>query len=256
VAFSRDEQWMAYVEFPGGALASSRVDGSERRQLTFPPMRAFSPQWSPDGKQIAFQAAAKVGAHAKIYLISSGGGVPVLAAPGGPERQTYPSWAADGGAILFSSSDEVGSNPALHMLDLKTNRVLPLPGSAGLYLGRLSPDGRYVIAVEDITHRLMLYDTANHNARPLAEAGDYPRWSADGQYAYFDTLQSPLGRRKTAAVFRVKISTNTIETVNAYPDFHLAGIYGLDYGLTPGGEILLLRDLGNRDVYALDMELP
>lgn len=37
VTFSRDGQWMAYVDFPSSVLVRSRVDGSERRQLTFPP---------------------------------------------------------------------------------------------------------------------------------------------------------------------------------------------------------------------------
>ncbi len=101
VAFSRDGQWMAYVDFPSSALVRSRVDGSERRQLTFPPMRALNPQWSPDGSQIAFQASAQTGAHPKIYLMSPRGGVPVLATSGGAERQIYPSWASDGNSILF-----------------------------------------------------------------------------------------------------------------------------------------------------------
>jgi hypothetical protein len=89
----------------------------------------------------------------------------------------------------------------------------------------------------------------------LAEVGDYPRWSADGQYVYFSTPYFR-HRGKTAGVYRWKISTNTTETVMTYPDFLLAGVWGVDYGLTPDGEILLLRDLSTRDLYALDMELP
>ncbi len=37
-------------------LWRSRVDGSEKIQLTVPPMRTGAPRWSPDGKQIAFHA--------------------------------------------------------------------------------------------------------------------------------------------------------------------------------------------------------
>jgi DNA-binding winged helix-turn-helix (wHTH) protein/Tol biopolymer transport system component len=55
LAFSPDGQWVTYTSYPDGLLWRSRLDGSERLQLTFPPMRAFLPRWSPDAKQIAFQ---------------------------------------------------------------------------------------------------------------------------------------------------------------------------------------------------------
>jgi DNA-binding winged helix-turn-helix (wHTH) protein/Tol biopolymer transport system component len=255
VTFSRDGNWMAYVEFPEGVLVRSRVDGSERQQLTFPPMRVFSPQWSPDGTQIAFHAPAHLGAHNKIYLVSSTGGVPVLVAPESADRQTNPSWASDGSSILFSSSDETDANPVLRSVELKTQRVSLFPGSERLYRAQLSPDGRYAVALEDIPPRLMLYDIAAHSTRTLAELADYPRWSADGHYVYFSTLYFS-ARGKTSGVYRWKMSTNTTETVIKYPDFHLTGVWGVGYGLTPDGEILLLRDLSTRDLYALDLDLP
>jgi eukaryotic-like serine/threonine-protein kinase len=52
VSFSKDAQWVAYTTVPEGTLWRSRVDGSERLQLTFPPMTVWLPRWSPDGKQI------------------------------------------------------------------------------------------------------------------------------------------------------------------------------------------------------------
>src|SRR5260370_38402980 len=58
VETSRDGHWLAYTLFPEGALWRSNISGTERVQLTFPPMRAFLPRWSPDGKQIAFMATA------------------------------------------------------------------------------------------------------------------------------------------------------------------------------------------------------
>ena len=53
VAFSRDGEWVAYVSYPGWVLWRSRVDGSERLQLTSRPMSAVVPRWSPDGSRIA-----------------------------------------------------------------------------------------------------------------------------------------------------------------------------------------------------------
>lgn len=54
VDFSRDGKWVAYVSYPEGTLWRSRIDGSERLQLTVAPMEVTVPRWSPDGSQIAF----------------------------------------------------------------------------------------------------------------------------------------------------------------------------------------------------------
>ena len=40
VSFSRDGKWVAYVSYPEGTLWRSRVDGSDRLQLTNPPVFA------------------------------------------------------------------------------------------------------------------------------------------------------------------------------------------------------------------------
>jgi DNA-binding winged helix-turn-helix (wHTH) protein len=55
LAFSPDEQWVAYISVPEQALWRSKVDGSDRLQLTnASEMWAGLPRWSPDGKQIVF----------------------------------------------------------------------------------------------------------------------------------------------------------------------------------------------------------
>jgi DNA-binding winged helix-turn-helix (wHTH) protein/Tol biopolymer transport system component len=259
VAYSRDGQWMAYIEYNEGILVRSRLDGTERRQLTFPPMRAFNPQWSPDGTQITFQGLARVGTENKIYRVSRSGGVPALAlasnaTPENHDRQTYPSWSADGASILFSNADQSASNQTLLMLDLKSNHVATLPGSAGLHWGQLSPDGQSVAALNDAS-QLVLYNMASHQTRVVAELADYPRWSADGQFLYFGTVYFST-RGSAGGVYRLNNSTNATELVVKYPDFLLAGAYGVNYGLTPDDDILLLRDLSIRDLYALDLDLP
>src|SRR5262249_2997944 len=54
VSFSKDGQWVAYVTYRDGALWRSKIDGSNRFQLTYPPMYPVVPRWSPDGKNIIF----------------------------------------------------------------------------------------------------------------------------------------------------------------------------------------------------------
>ena len=75
LAFSPDGKWVTYTSYPEGTLWRSKVDGTERLQLTFPPMQAFLPRWSPDRKEIVFSAKLP-DTPWNIYLISSEGGTP------------------------------------------------------------------------------------------------------------------------------------------------------------------------------------
>jgi DNA-binding winged helix-turn-helix (wHTH) protein/Tol biopolymer transport system component len=254
IAYSPDGKWKAYIEFPEGTLVRTRADGSDRRQLTYPPMRTFNPQWSPDGTQIVFHAITDNGAHSKIYLVSPDGGVPTIAVPS-DNRQTYASWTSDGSAILFSNSYDAQTNLDLRRLDLKTKEVSILPGTEGLMFGQISPDGRNVIAVERASRILFLYDIATHTKRKLAENADYPRWSRDGKFVYYDNLYfSATGTR--GGVCRWSASTDKVDTLAKYPDYLLAGVDGVTFTLTPDGGILLLKDVSNRDLYSLDLDLP
>ena len=255
VVFSPDRQWMAYVEFPEGALVRSRTDGSQRVQLTYPPMRAFSPAWSPDGSQIAFHAVADAGSHSRIYLIPSQGGLPVPATPSSDQRERYPSWSADGGSILFSGSDLMQSGMDLRILDVKRRQVATVPGTDGLTYGQISPDGRSVVAVNNATHELVLYSMNAHSTRVLDELADYPRWSDDGKFVYFNNLYYSAKGSK-GGVCRWSAATGNVETLVKYPDFVLTGAYGVSFGVTPDGSILLVKDVSNRDLYSVDLELP
>src|SRR5208337_3159661 len=52
--FSRDGKWVSYTAYPDHTLWRSRSDGTERLQLTYPPMEVSFPFISPDGTKVAF----------------------------------------------------------------------------------------------------------------------------------------------------------------------------------------------------------
>src|SRR2546427_7703409 len=127
VRFSRDGLWMVYVSIADNTLWRSRIDGSERLQLTFPPMNAnFVPAWSPDGSQIAF-AGSISGGLLRIFRISRDGGNPEQLTEGkhggGDVR---PSWSPDGKTLVFgeysSSGVPVGNPMYVWLLDLETRK--------------------------------------------------------------------------------------------------------------------------------------
>jgi Tol biopolymer transport system component len=101
VTSTRDGQWIAYTSFPDRALWRSRIDGSEKLQLTLPPMDAYLPRWSPDGRQIAFYARAP-GPPFQIYTVSADGGAPQRPVPS-DQQQIDPGWSKTGTELMYES---------------------------------------------------------------------------------------------------------------------------------------------------------
>jgi Tol biopolymer transport system component len=92
----------AAVAAQGQRLVVAKVDGSggstaiDTGDLGAPD----DPQWSPDGKWIAFDSASSV------YVVPVGGGKPVLVGDhAGNESDSYPNWAPDGTAIIFQRNN-------------------------------------------------------------------------------------------------------------------------------------------------------
>ena len=92
--FSRDGQWVAYLSYPEGSLWRSRTDGTQKLQLTFPPMRINNPRWSRDAKRILF-TGSKSGGVWKMYMVSAQGGTPsqVISGEG---SEFWADWSPDG----------------------------------------------------------------------------------------------------------------------------------------------------------------
>ncbi len=249
-SFSKDRQWVAYTSIPEGNLWKSKLDGSERLQLTFTPLTAYAPRWSPDGKRIAFQGIMP-GQPWKMYLISSDGGEPEEVMTGIGD----PGWSPDGNSLLFHSgmADFVSTTPrAIQLLDLKTRQISTLPGSEGLYSPRWSPDGRYIAALRVGSETLQILDVGNKKWTELAKIlVGFPMWSWDSKYIYFDSLES------VPNLYRVRIADHSLQKVASLQGIRLAPTLGGNLtGLAPDDSPLVVRNVGNQEIYALDLELP
>src|SRR5579859_2836800 len=251
--FSPDGKWVSYVTIPDAILWRSRTDGSDRLQLTFAPDRAALPRWSPDSKQIAY-----VGVHAgkslQIMLVGVGGGKP---APALPESrgQIDANWSADGTKLMFA---DVHGSPQMQirLLDLKTHAVSTIPGSDGLFSPRWSPDGRYIAALSPDFTKVMLFDfQTQHWTNWLTEAAgavNYPNWSADSQYLFFDDLVTD-----EESIRSVKVGESEPKSVFVLPAIdRYQGEFGLWSGRTPDGSWMFVRDRSTQEVYSLNIGLP
>jgi Tol biopolymer transport system component/DNA-binding winged helix-turn-helix (wHTH) protein len=253
LAFSPDGQWVAYISIPDQALWRSKVDGSERLQLTSTSMMwAALPRWSPDGKQIVFMGRT-INTSWRAYLVSPNGGAPRDLIPGA-EAGFDPAWSPDGESIVLSLHDAGVTSRGISILDLKTQKVSDLPGAENLFSPRWSPDGKYIAASTTDSQMLMLFDRVTGRWMELANMTTigYPSWSHDGQYLYFDTILSD-----DPAFFRIRISDRKLERlVNLKGVRRFWGELGQWTGLAPDDSPLLVRDTSSQEVYALDFQAP
>jgi Tol biopolymer transport system component/DNA-binding winged helix-turn-helix (wHTH) protein len=246
--FTRDGRWVTYVAYPEGTLWRARSDGSQQLQLTFPPLRALNPCWSPDGKRILF-VVRRGGEMLKLYTISPEGGNPEPLVSEA-HAQTSASWSPGGDFIVYGR-DPNGENQdvSLYRFDLVSHHAEKIPGTEGLFAPLFSPDGRNVVAQSLTGGRLLvLVDLKSGKRTTLSKRrGDYPAWSADSQYLYFNTLM-----RDESALFRVHVPDGKEEKITYVP-FPTAGVYGVWSGLAPDGSPLVLRNREQSDVYALSL---
>jgi eukaryotic-like serine/threonine-protein kinase len=251
VAFSKDGQWVAYVSYPEGTLWRSKLDGSERLQLTNPPMYPVLPRWSPDGKNILFfEFALSTTKPARIYEISAEGGSPKQLMAEDPRQQLDPNWSPDGTQIVFSNESNDASS-AIHILDVNSHQVSDVPGSKGLFSPRWSPDGRFISAFSSDSIKLLLFDTQTKKWTELASGSlSWLNWSHDGQYVYV------LDFRGKQAVVRIRVSDHKAEQIANLKDIPATGRYGVCLSLAPDDSPVLLRDTGTQDVYSVDWEKP
>ena len=252
LSFSRDRQWVAYMSYPDGTIWRSRLDGSERLQLTFAPMEALTPQWSPDGKQIAF-AGETPGTPLHIYAVPAEGGAPKQITKG--ERdELFPNWSPDGDSIIFGNMPEPGwAPPMIYRLDIKTGGVTAIRGSEGMLAPTSSPDGNYV-AARSKARELSLLDLNSGQWTDLAKtAALHPAWSRDGKYVYFDSTEEG-----EPGIYRVQTKNRKLERVASLKNVKrpTSQVFGSWIGIGPDDAPLALRDISTYEIYALDWELP
>lgn len=257
--YSNDGQWLAYVTFPDGNLWRSRPDGTQRQQLTWPPLVALNPHWSPDGREIAFTGFSP-GKTWKTFIIPAEGGDPheLTSQDDCPELEA--NWSPEGTYLTFGSYFISSPSCPLVVLtmDLKTHRVSAIPGSEGLWAPRWSPNGNSIVAQEKASRALMLYDIASKKWSELLRVSPgrsigFPQWSRDGKLIYYRVLA--VGTDDGA--YRIRIADRKIEKVADMSGIKTTGVVaGLWTSFDPDGNPLILRDVSLNEIYALDVDLP
>jgi Tol biopolymer transport system component/DNA-binding winged helix-turn-helix (wHTH) protein len=249
--YSRDGKWVAWLNASDGSLWRSRADGSERIELTTPPLRIFIMRWSPDDRRLALMAE-EPGKPWKLYTIDSEGGKPspLLSED---RNEADPDWSADGRSMVFGRLPDRmdnGQPKAIYLLNLQTHKATEVPESTGFFSPRLSPDGRYIAAIRLDQKALLLFDRANERWTTVAihGVGD-PTWSHDSRYLYFQDFLEP-GK----PIYRIAIPAGKPEQVATIAN--LRPLAATDYrliGLAPGDLPMVSARTSTVNLYSVDL---
>ena len=227
-----------------------RVDGSDRLQLAPSTLMGTEPQWSPDGKKIAFGSTVP-GHGSSVYVVAVDGGPPQRIVDNG----LIPSWSPDGNALAYGGwVPPAESGYEIRVIDLRTGNTSVISDSQGKFGPQWSPDGRLLMANTGEAGDLLLFDFQTGKWSELAK-GSFVNWvwSQDGKYVY--CVESGPGEPRA---LRIRISDRHAEVITSLKAIRRVNdeLIGDGAGAAPDGSLLLTRDVGTQEVYGLNVKWP
>jgi len=253
VMSSRDGKWIIGLDFPQRTLWRSHPDGGDKLQLSFPPMSVSYPRISPDGETVVFNGFTPADGFGQ-YVVSMKGGAPRRIADG----RGSAGWSPDGSSLVFNAvvpGAPIGSNASLavHTIDLLTGKESVIPDSQGK-IGPFWPTAETLIAATADLGKFVLYDFKTGKWSDFAP-GPSANWflSWDRKYLYCDRADAS-GRRAV----RIHLPDGHEEFVANLQGFRrvVDPDYGTWLGISDDGSVLLSRDTGTQEIYALNVKWP
>ncbi len=244
--FSRDGKFIAFVSLSDSSLWQIKADGTQRIEVTLPPLQTAQPRWSPDGTRIAFFG---YGPHepSSVYIASDGGTSLRKWMSAQDHDEKDPDWSPDSKKLVFSETSLRDGGSVLKIGDVDSSAASVVPGSAGLRSPRWSPNGRYIAALNAALNELMLYDFTTSQWTHLASFRmGYPNWSKDGKYLYVVNLA--LG----PSISRVQVNKGKTEQIADMSHRRQYWTGDAWLGLSPDNSPLLSRDVSIQQIYAVN----
>ena len=237
---SEDSSATALKDVPAGTIAFRRFldaeqtqaalftissHGEDEKQITKPPEHVIDayPEWSPDGKNIAFDRAP-VDSPYEIHVVGADGSGEHLVDPGCPPRitskdicdESQPEWSPDGKTLHFGWAGgalrQVNGVETIEVVGIGAvkpdgsgakllTQAKDRPGTAEDNGATRSPDGRQLgfirlnISAKPADGRALFVSNADgtdaKRITPWELRADNPAWSPDGSLISFRAEPSP-----------------------------------------------------------------
>lgn len=171
----------------------ARASGGEGYPLTASKKSSTSPEWSPDGRQIAFLSDRE--GKQQIYLISPSGGEAAKLTASETGVNSF-QWSPDGKLIAFAAADPESK-------EIKQ---------------RKEKYGEFEVVQRDyaMTHLWRIAPQAGAQAERLTESSTFTvgafRWSPDSTRIAFSAAKDPdLGSSATADLYVLNVSSRSVQ---------------------------------------------
>ncbi len=133
----------------------SKLDGSERRDITNNPAIDSSPTWSPSGRQIAFTSGPE--GASQIYICDTdGSNVRRIIKEGG--EADSPAWSPDGKWLAFHWKPHLGTRYDIFIAEASSGLIRQLTSNGGSNENpSWAPDGRHIAFQSNRSGTTQLY---------------------------------------------------------------------------------------------------
>ncbi len=181
-----------------GAIFTIRPDGTGLIQVTHrgKVLLDTEPDWSPDGRWIAFHRVA-AGKPTRIFKVRANGTHLTQISKDPSVEDLFPAWSPDGKQIAFTRYDDSAGLVAVFVMRADGTHVRQVtPSKYGGQFSQWSPDGTRLVfgggpsRSKQAIFTIRLDGTHARRLTPWKlHAGDGPDWSPDGRWIVLESHQ-------------------------------------------------------------------